>query len=209
MQYFVLPKCCIAFNAKVGSTALAFSIVQKYYPDKLQQCLDKFNSVVSRLPPEFIKTLPESIQKTINNDKLDSAAFWQDVCVRTHSPDKPVLLAVRNPVERFASTVAYLGLDVDRTLEMLENDETTIFYKLSRKIRRDTHFLPQSIYAGENVKVYRFPDQIDQMCQDAEIDYPLPKINEGKHKKPVLTEEQIKRVKAFYANDVKLFESIK
>lgn len=209
MQYFVLPKCCVAFNAKVGSTALAFSIVQKYYPHKLQECLDRFNSVVSRLSPEFIKTLPESIQKTINNDKLDSAAFWQDVCVRTKHPDKPVLLAVRNPVERFASTVAYLKLEVDRTLEMLENDETTVFYKLPRKIRKDTHFLPQSIYAGENVKLYRFPDQVDQLCKDAEIDYPLPKINEGKYEKPILTEEQIKRVKEYYKEDVALFDSIK
>ena len=209
MQYFVLPKCCVAFNAKVGSTALAFSIVQKYYPHKLQECLDRFNSVVSRLPPEFIKTLPESIQKTINNDKLDSAAFWQDVCVRTNNPDKPVLLAVRNPVERFASTVAYLKLEVDRTLEMLENDETTIFYKLSRKIRKDTHFLPQSIYASPNTKLYKFPDHLEQMCKDIEIDYPLPKINEGKYQKPILTEEQIKRVKEYYKDDVALFDSIK
>jgi len=209
MQYFVLPHCCVAFNAKVGSTSLAFAIVQKYYPDKLQECLDRFNSVVSRLSPEFIKTLPESIQKTIYNDKLDSASFWQNVCVRTNSPDKPVLLAVRDPIDRFASIIAYLNLDADTILTALENDEEFVFQKLSRKVRRDTHLLPQSIYASPNTKLYKFPDQLEKMCKDIEIDYPLPKVNEGKNKKPILTDEQIKRVKEYYKEDVVLFDSIK
>lgn len=209
MQYFVLPKCCLAFNAKVGSTSLAFAIVKKYYPDKLQECLDKFNSVVARLSPEFIKTLPQSIQDTINNDRLDSASFWQNVCVKTKTPDKPVFLAVRNPVDRFASTIAYLGLDADKILSALENDEEFVFQKLSRKVRNDTHLLPQYIYNSPNTKLYRFPDQLEQLCKDAEIDYPLPKVNEGKNVKPILTEDQIKRVKQYYKEDVILFDSIK
>lgn len=209
MQYFVLPNCCLAFNAKVASTALAFSIVQKYYPDRLKECLDKFNSVVSRLPPEFIKTLPESIQKTIYNDKLDSAAFWQNVCVRTNEPDKPVFLLVREPVERFVSAVAHLQIDAEKTLTALENDERMVFQTLNKKARNDTHLLPQHIYNGTNTKLYRFPDQLEQLCKDADINYPLPKVNEGKYTKPVLTEDQIKRVKQYYKEDVALFDSIK
>ena len=209
MHYFVLPKYCLAFNAKAGSTSLAFSIVNKYYPNKLQECLNNFNNIVSKLSPEFIKTLPESIQKTIYDDKLDSPPFWQDVCVKTTNPDKPVVLAVREPVDRFASTAAYLNINVDKILTALENDENMVFQKLSRKARNDTHLLKQSIYAGHNTKLYKFPDHLEQMCKDIEIDYPLPKINEGKYQKPILTEEQIKRVKEYYKEDVALFNSIK
>jgi hypothetical protein len=36
----------------------------------------------------------------------------------------------------------------------------------------------------------------------------LPRVNEGKYTKPVLTEEQIKRVEAYYAEDMKIWNSI-
>lgn len=208
MQYFVLPKCCLAFNAKVASTALACSIVKKYYPDKLQECLDRFNSVASRLPPEFIEKLPESIQHTIKNDKLDSAAFWQNVCVKVNVPDKPVFLLVREPVDRFISAVAHLQIDPEKTLTALENNEKMIFQVLMRNARNDTHLLPQHIYNSPFTKLYKFPNQIEQLCKDADIDYPLPKVNEGKYTKPILTKDQIKRVKKYYKEDVILFDSI-
>ena len=46
------------------------------------------------------------------------------------------------------------------------------------------------------------------LVQDAGLEWPLPKINEGKQVKPILTDEQIKRVQAYYAEDVELYNSL-
>ena len=209
MFYFILPKCCIAFNAKVASTALAFSIVQKYYPERLTETLERHKKNIEGLSPEFIKTLPESIQRTIYNDKCDSVAFWQSVCLTEKKPNPPILLLVREPVDRFKSAVAHLQIDPEVTISALENNDKMIFQKLLRNARNDTHLLPQHIYNGPQTKCYRFPDQLENLCRDAELDWPLPKVNEGKQVKPILTDEQIKRVEAYYAEDVELYRSIK
>jgi hypothetical protein len=49
---------------------------------------------------------------------------------------------------------------------------------------------------------------LEQFCLDAGLEWPLQRINEGKNVKPVLTEEQIKRIESYYAEDVELFKSI-
>lgn len=208
MQYFELPDCCIAFNAKVGSTSLACAIANQIYPDLLKKALDDHDKLYAKFPPEFLATLPESFQKMLNNDKLDSMAFWQSVCPRTQKPTKKVLLAVREPVVRFASTVAYLGMDVDDTLYRLENKLNGVIFKLNIPIYRNTHYLKQSSYITKDTKLYKFPDQFEQLCLDAGLKWPIEKANEGKNPKPILTEEQIKRVKAYYHEDVELFESL-
>jgi hypothetical protein len=208
MQYFDLPNCCIAFNAKVGSTSLACAIVKQIYPHLLEKTLREHQELYAKLPPEFIVKLPDSFQKMLNNHKLDSMAFWQSLCPRVQEPNKPVLLAVRDPVERFASTVAYLNMDVDDTLHKLENRLTGVIFKLEILICKNTHYLKQASYLTENTKLYKFPDQFQQLCVDAGLQYPVEKINEGKNKKPILSENQIERVKAYYHKDVELFESL-
>jgi hypothetical protein len=208
MQYFVLPTCCIAFNAKVGSSSLACAIVNKHYPDKLQKALYEYDETWSKFSPEFKNALPESFQKMFRNDKLDSVSFWQNICTRTNKPDLPVLLAVREPIARFISTVAYLKLDVEKTLKVLENDEETVIEKSLIRLRKNTHFLTQSCLVTNNTQLYRFPDQLEKLCFDAGLEYPLPFVNEGKHKKPTLTDDQITRVSNFYADDVILYNSI-
>ena len=122
MQYFVLPHCNLAFNAKVGSSTLACAIVRKYYPERLKKVLDDHERLWSQFSQSFKDSLPESFQRMLRNDKLDSVAFWQNICERTNKPVGRVLLPVREPVERFRSTVAYLQMDVDKTLDALEND---------------------------------------------------------------------------------------
>ena len=208
MFYFHLPNCCVAFNAKVASTALAFSIVQKYYPERLADTLERHRKNIEGLSPEFIKTLPESIQRTIYNDKCDSVAFWQSVCLTKKEPKNPILLLVREPVDRFKSAVAHLQIDPELTISCLESNGKMVFQKLSRYARNDTHLLHQHIYNGINTKLYKFPYQLEQFCHDAELDWPLPRVNEGKYEKPVLTEDQVKRIEAYYSEDVELFNSI-
>jgi len=208
MQYFVLPKCFIAFNAKVGSSALACAIVNKYYPHLLKESLDEYYRTWSQFTPEFIDTLPEAFRKLVREDKLDTFAFWQNICPRTKNPDGLVLLPIRDPVERFISTVAYFNMEAEKTLDALENDGEGVIYKLPINLKSNQHFWAQNILATKNTKYYKFPSQLEQLCKDAELDYPIRKVNEGEYIKPVLTKEQIDRVKKFYAEDVSLYESL-
>jgi len=208
MQYFDLPNCHIAFNAKVGSTALASAIVNKFYPEVLQEVLDKHERTYSQFTQEFLDALPESFQIMLKNEKLDSKAFWQRICPSVYEPTKPILLAVREPVTRFVSTVAYLELDPEESILALENNTRIICEGVNIHLRRNTHFAYQHTLIRGDTRFYKFPDQLERMCRDAGLDYPLPVVNETKHEKPKLTDDQIERVKKYYAQDVKLYNSI-
>lgn len=208
MQYFILPTCCIAFNAKVGSSTLACAIVNKFYPEKLKKVLDDYEEKWSKYSQSFKDSLPPAFQRMFQTDYKHSICFWQSVAERTNEPKLPILLAVREPLTRFTSTVAYLKLTVEDTLKSLENDEEILLDDMMVKLRNNTHFLKQSIYNTKGVRLYKFPDQLEQLCKDAGLDWPIEKINEGKFEKPVLTEEQIERVKKYYKEDFDLFNSL-
>lgn len=206
MRYFILPTCCIAFNAKVASSSLACSIVKRYYPDRLQKVLNDHEELWSRFSQGFKDSLPESFQKMLKNDKLDSVSFWQNVCPTTQFPEKQVLLAFREPVERFASTVAYLEVDAEEALRTLEEDGNMVLEKTSIRLSTNTHFLSQSSLVRVGTKIFRFPDQIEAMCLDAGLDYPLEYVNQGKNSKPQISEEQVRRLRVLYAADFAVWE---
>ena len=209
MQYFVLPHCCIAFNAKVASSALASAIVRKHHPERLQKALDDYEKNWSQFSDEFKASLPESFQRMFRCDMNESISFWQNLCTITREPKLPVLLLVRNPIDRFLSGAAYLNQDVDRLLTGLENDDHEyVLESLPLIIRKNTHFIKQSWLMVGDTRLYRFPDHLERFCHDAGLEWPLPKINEGKQVKPILTDEQIKRVQAYYAEDVELYNSL-
>lgn len=208
MQYFILPTCCIAFNAKVGSSTLACAIVNKFYPQKLKKVLDDYEEQWSKYSQAFKNSLPPAFQRMFNTDYKNSICFWQSVAEISREPKLPILLAVREPLKRFTSTVAYLKLNVEDTLKSLENDEEILLDDMMVKLRNNTHLLKQSIYNTEGVRLYKFPDQLEQLCKDAGLDWPIEKINEGKYEKPILTEDQIERVKTYYKEDFDLFNSL-
>lgn len=210
MQYFVLPHCCVAFNAKVASSALASSIVRKYHPERLQKALDDYEKNWSQFSQEFKDSLPESFQKMFRNDMDNSISFWQNLCTITKNPEKTVLLAFRDPVDRFVSGATYLQQDVDKLLTGLENnDNEFVLEKIPMEIRKNTHFIKQSWLIYGDTKIYRFPDQLEQLCKEAKLEWPLKKINETKYKKIILTKEQEDRVRTYYVEDINLWNSIK
>lgn len=202
----MLPHCCIAFNAKVASSALASAIVRKHHPERLKKALEDYEKTWSQFSDEFKASLPESFQRMFRCDMNDSISFWQNLCTITREPKLPVLLLFRHPVDRFLSGAAYLGQDIDKLLTGLETDDHDyVLDRLPIRITRNTHFIKQSWLITENTKMYRFPDQLQQFCLDAELDWPLPKINEGKVIKPSLTDEQERRIKAYYAEDMEVW----
>lgn len=209
MQYFELPHCCIAFNAKVASSALASSIVRKYHPERLQRVLDEYEKNWSQFSDEFKASLPESFQRMFRSDMNDSISFWQNLCTITREPKSTVLLLFRDPVDRFLSGASYLGQDIDRLLTGLESDDQEyVLESLPIKIRNNTHFIKQSWLIAGITKIYKFPYELEQLCKDAELEWPLPKVNEGKNVKPVLTYEQVERIKKYYCEDVEMWEKM-
>ena len=183
--YYILPEGkFIAKVAKAGCSSVALAIIQNKRPD----LWTKLQNAAFPAGRNYTNTILQS---------------WVPV---TKHPTGPVLQLVRDPVQRFPSSMAQLGLtDVDDTLTKLEQGDADI--------AGDFHFYPQNNYAigaaGQTLTLYRFPDQLPQFCTGVGFTYPLPTINESAPgTKPTLTDAQIARVQAYYAGDVSLYNSI-
>lgn len=97
-------------------------------------------------------------------------------------------VVVRNPIERFRSMVARHSLSVDEQL-------TLPMYGP----------LPVLDYA----RAFRFESQLQECAEWLGIDAPIPTLAEShSDSKPQLTIEQESRVRAIYADDIALWESL-
>lgn len=102
--YYQTPTHCVAFNANAGSSSLARAIIQAHYPKQ----------------EHLIRTaaFPAGMDA--------SKRQWHWLCPGTRAPDKPVVLLVRDPVERFRSACQQVGIqqeDVDAAIESLVSDK--------------------------------------------------------------------------------------
>lgn len=103
MFYFDTPKYNVALNAKVGSSTLARAIIRQFCP--------KNDWLISTA------AFPAGVDETQRQ--------WHRLCPGTCKPSKPVVLLVRDPVERFLSAMQQVGLkqkDVDDAIDSLVND---------------------------------------------------------------------------------------
>lgn len=115
---------------------------------------------------------------------------------------------VRDPVDRFVSAYAKkVGgvpntLGVDKFLDWLfKQDKGTLNW----------HFRPQTILIGNfsGTIYYDFNKGLDSLGSAIGLPVPLPSLNETDiNDKPVLTQDQIDKVKSFYADDVILYATI-
>jgi hypothetical protein len=169
-QFYVLPHCYVAQSHKVASSALARAIVEVYHPELVAR-----NAL---LPPGF--------------EPVDGMSF-RNLAPLTEAPDKRVLLAVRDPVERFRSALGMLGWTVEETLAMLP---TTVDPHLARQVELTRH--------GQETVVYRYPLDLERLCADAGLPFPLRVVNAGRWPKPHLTARQRSRVEEHYAEDMEL-----
>ena len=116
--------------------------------------------------------------------------------------NKSAVVPIRDPFERFRSAV----WQVNRGSQFIAINE--ILDGLEAGTYRDQHFQSQSdILKGcegcESVKLYRFPEDFQQMLIDGGLD-PLSQHRNKSTDKPELTEEQETRVRALYADDIAL-----
>jgi hypothetical protein len=116
--------------------------------------------------------------------------------------NKPALVPIRDAVERFKSAT----WQVNRGSKKISVDE--ILDGLEAGTYFNQHFIPQADILAtcdgcESVKLYRFPEDFQQMLIDGGLD-PLSQHRNKSDNKPELTAEQTLRVKALYANDLAL-----
>jgi len=199
-HYFDTPKFCVALNAKCGSSSLARAIIRQFQPK--QEWL--------------ICTAAFPAGKTAADRQ------WHWMCKGKATPDKPVVLLVRDPVERFVSACQQIGIstkDVDAAIESLSKGKPVpSLAKRPRRrgdksrpglLRENIHFRNQhSLAAGETL-CFRFPEHLPDVAKLLGIEGDLPKDNAAKRDKPVLTKKQEAAVKALYAEDAALFAAIK
>lgn len=167
MQYLVTPKHCIALNSKVATNSICMAIVEAYFPERVELCI------------------------------IESDYQWRSFVEQTDKPELPVLMLVRDPVERFKAVVSMLNLDAADVIADIKSYEPN-------------YFEPQSLFVKDSpkAKLFAFPSQLKEFCAEAGFKFPLPELNPPKNKKVELTSDQIAFVKDYYAEDVKLFSKV-
>jgi hypothetical protein len=111
-------------------------------------------------------------------------------------PAEGLCCMVRDPVERFRSACARQGVSVEEGLTRLESD---------------VHFwsLAHMGLLAQGVTHFRFPAQLDACAEWLGLATPVPQLNdEPDENKPALTTEQEAAVRAAYAADIALWESL-
>lgn len=198
-QFFNLPGLCIAYINKVGSASTARAII-KAYP-----------AAINPMYPDYEATITDPLAQYPIGKNADNTQ-WQNMIPSTTAPTKPVFMLVRDPVQRFLSSMARIQIeDIDGTITAL-NGGTTVMNISGYNIMPDNnwHFYKQVNFtkSGQPTKMYRFPDQLAQFCADTGLAMPFPLINAATNPKPTLTTAQTTALQAYYADDVALFNGI-
>lgn len=164
MQYFVGKNHCFATNSKASKHSICKALVEKDYPEKLEGLEDISEHTYYTLVPQ------------------------------TDTPELPVLMFVRDPVERFisAASMNHGLIPIEESLAMLGQNQ---FDK------------QKDYYIEGKTTVFKFPEQIAEFCEAAGFEK-LDKLNEANGEKKVLTEEQLQIVKDFYADDIAWHEGL-
>ena len=103
MYYYTTPNYSVALNAKVGSSTMARLIIKQFYPKEHQKIS------YARFP----------------NGITENQKQWHWMCPGSTTPDKPIVLMVRNPVDRFLTACQQINIkpeDIDKAIDSLLND---------------------------------------------------------------------------------------
>jgi hypothetical protein len=103
MYYYKTPNYSVALNAKVGSSTMARLIIKEFYPKEHQKI------VYARFPNGITETQKQ----------------WHWMCPGSTTPEKPIVLMVRNPVDRFITACQQIAIkpeDVDKAINSLLDD---------------------------------------------------------------------------------------
>lgn len=125
----------------------------------------------------------------------------------TMVPFKPVVLLVRNPIDRFLSAMCQLNLtDVDSSIDSLLNN--TKMDSINQPLRYDAHFRHQHERAFGITHLFRFPEHIHLALEFMGVEDQASHLNVSKSLKPYLGIVHIKKLKQFYLHDFALYDII-
>jgi hypothetical protein len=88
MYYYSTPNYSVALNAKVGSSTMARLIIKQFYPKEHKRIS------YAKFP----------------NGITENQKQWHWMCPGSQSPDKPIVLLVRNPIDRFLTACQQIGV---------------------------------------------------------------------------------------------------
>ena len=187
MRYFITPNYSLAFIPKSGCSTLARCVIDSFQPDE--------NLLIEN------GAYPEG--KTPDNSQ------WQWMAKVEHTPSKPILAFIREPLSRFLSAMAQFGLtDVSAALESLTAGTHLQLRKRTIDLSTNPHFLPQINWVDANTKLYKFPDHLNEGALEIGFTLPLPTINAASNPKPIPTAEQEAAILQYYTEDTILYNSI-
>lgn len=214
-MYYTTPNHSVAVNLKVASSSLARAIIKQF-------CVRA---------DWLIRTAACPAGESVEDRQ------WHRMCPRSETATKPVVLLVRDPVDRFITACQQIGIgrqQVDAAIDALVNDkpitpsrpsdvtpEKWIRQRAKRLravhgsgrgrpdyLRDEPHFQHQHSLASGPTTCFRFPRDIAAAAAFVGIQSPVPEINKAKREKPTLTPQQAAAVRAYYAADQSLFDAI-
>jgi len=187
MRYFVTPNYSLAFIPKSGCSTLSRCVIDSFQPDA------NFSIENGDYPQG----------KNADNSQ------WQWMAKVEHTPSKPILAFIREPLSRFLSAMAQFDLtDVSAALESLTAGTHLQLHKRTIDLSVNPHFLPQIKWVDANTKLYKFPEHLNEGALEIGFTLPLPTINAASNPKPVPTPEQEAAILQYYAEDTILYNSI-
>ncbi len=175
----------VPLNAKAGSSSMVIAIIKRWHPVVYQ-------SIVNGHYPEG-KTL-QHVQ-------------WHSLCPQRTQPFRPVVIGIRNPIDRFCSGVAHFNVTVEMALNSLLNGAVIQTPRRNFVFSKDIHFAKQINNCRGETHLFRFPEHVNEMAELLDLDE-FPECNIAVRPKPVLTEEEKTLVADHYAEDMDLYQSI-
>ena len=187
MMYFITPNYSVALIPKSGCSTLSRCVIKSFQPQ--QETLIQYAAY------------PEG--------KGPDTTMWHSYAKKEKLPTKPTLAMIREPVSRFVSAMAQVGLsDVDAALDSLVNGTEVQGRRRMLRLNRNEHFTPQIRWVHPDTKLYKFPEHLNEAATEIGFSLPLPVINAAVRPKPTLTQTQTEAVEQYYSEDIALFNSI-
>ena len=168
----------VALVTRSGSHSLFKSILSKYYPNLPQNEKDR----------PFVT----------ENDRWHPVMNLEDILDLSSADlsDLEFAVMVRDPVERFKSSCARLGMT---PTEVLENHMDNVHVWTLKSM---------GLLDAPKAKYFLFESQLEDCGTYLGLDLPLPELN-GELNKPELTSDELARVQAHFADDISLYERLK
>lgn len=187
MMYFITPNYSLALIPKAGCSTLCRCVIKSFQPNEE-------NLIQHAAYPDGAN--PNTI-------------MWHSYAKKEKSPSKPTIAMIREPLSRFVSAMAQMGLsDVDAAIDSLTSGTEMQGLRRIIRLNRNQHFTPQIRWIHPDTKLYKFPEHLNEAATEIGFSLPVPVINAAVRPKPTLTQTQTEALEQYYSEDIALFNSI-